>query len=155
MEIFRLILRDHNFLICPTAMVRRETYLNLNTRWTSEKFKSLRCLVGHMERAPIGVIAHLQPSLEARFLNKNAACNRGLSFKAGIAGGHARGDLAWLVFQDNVLRGFNSIISGDLTSAAAFESNEKMQRSIRPHVDQNVLKDLVRILPGKKLYTYL
>jgi len=39
-ELFTLILKNHNFLICPSAMVRSSIYKNKISRWREDLFKS-------------------------------------------------------------------------------------------------------------------
>ena len=58
-DIFKLVLRDYNFLICPTAMVRSNIYKNLETKWTNGKFKTsadLGVWMGILEKHPIGIL---------------------------------------------------------------------------------------------------
>jgi glycosyltransferase involved in cell wall biosynthesis len=133
MEIFKLILREYNFLICPTAMIRAEIYRNLEIKWTDEKFKTsadLGVWMGILEKFCIGILPErliysrhsgaTRYSERARYLNTNRAdfflVIENYISRPKIAGCLTSKDLSnynFLLFQDNVLRGLNSIITKD------------------------------------------
>jgi len=132
-DIFKLVLRDYNFLICPTAMVRSNIYKNLETKWTNGKFKTsadLGVWMGILEKYPIGILPERliynrhsgvnRYSEKVRFMNTKRAdfflvIEHYLS-KPEIYKKLSIEDVnhySFLIFKDDVLRGLNSIISGN------------------------------------------
>lgn len=58
-KIFKFILREYNFLICPSAMVRAKLYKNPPRPWSDTTFNSsadLGVWLGLLENSPIGIL---------------------------------------------------------------------------------------------------
>lgn len=58
-EIFRYVLRDHNFLVCPSALVRTQVYQEHVRVWDGEKFRSsadLAVWLKILEKYRIGIL---------------------------------------------------------------------------------------------------
>jgi glycosyltransferase involved in cell wall biosynthesis len=173
MDIFKLILRDYNFLICPTAMVRAHIYRNLEVRWNNGKFKTsadLGVWMGILEKYTIGILPDRlifnrhsganRYSERARFLNTNKA-----DFFLVLENYISRPEVAefltfedicnynFLVFQDNVLRGLNAIIANDYSLASELFSFTPIRMNNffknNNYVNFNVVKWSTYCLIGK------
>ena len=135
--IFKSMLKNGNFLLCPGAMVRTEIYKNHIRHWDYEHFKTsadLDVWLRILQKHPIGIIN--KPLFNYRVSPSSFSYGAGraktephdllLVFKAYVSG-YARDlmgpeektDYFRLVMNDNVNRAFNLVVMGKPAEAKA------------------------------------
>lgn len=70
-QLFKLILKYHNFLICPSAMVRSSIYKNAVKTWSGDLFKSSADLDVWLKIASLAELAIINKTLMSYRLSKH------------------------------------------------------------------------------------
>jgi glycosyltransferase involved in cell wall biosynthesis len=162
-KIFKLILREYNFLICPTAMVRADLYKNPPRPWSHPAFNSsadLGVWLGLLENNPIGILpdklirvrqsVNQYSSKVRRFNTERADFFRVIDYYINLPWVRMRlddSDLRTLVLcehKDCCLRAINWMIKG----------NSEMGLRILNTFDSIILRSILLDAPIYKLTRY-